>query len=181
MLAVAAALQQAAVQKARLEAESTARLAEMAARQDHERQLHALTQDQHKKRLTVVLVCLGVLLLGGLVGGGIVIKNTMDQAAAARAQANELRDKIDQAEAQSQKLKRDLENAKDPEQIEALQRQLADQQAKIQQLNQQAPAKKAGGGGGGGGGGAAKPAGGGGGGSGKPCNCTPGDPLCSCL
>ena len=106
----------------------------------------------------------------------------MDKTAAAELLAREAQDKIDQAEAQKQKLQRDLENTKDPEQIAALQKQLADQQAKLQQLNNQAPAqRRPTGGGGGGGGGAVKPAGGGGGGAGKPCNCTPGDPLCSCL
>jgi colicin import membrane protein len=177
-----AAMEQAAVQRARMEAESTARLAEMTARQDHERQLHALSQDKHKKRLQIFLVSLGILLFGGLIGGGFAIKSAMDKTAAAELLAREAQDKIDQAEAQKQKLQRDLENTKDPEQIAALQKQLADQQAKLQQLNNQAPAqRRPTGGGGGGGGGAVKPAGGGGGGAGKPCNCTPGDPLCSCL
>jgi colicin import membrane protein len=177
-----AAVQQGAVQRARMEAESTARLAEMTARQDHERQLHALTHDKHKKRLQIFLVSLGLLLFAGLIGGGFAIKGAMDKATAAQAQARELQDKIDQAEAQRQKLQRDLENTKDPEQIAALQKELQDQQAKLQQLNQQSSQpKKAATPSGGGGGGGAKPAGGGGGGSGKPCNCTPGDPLCSCL
>jgi colicin import membrane protein len=178
-----ASMQEAAVQRARMEAESKARLAEMTARQDHERQLSALSQDKHKKRLQFILAGLGVLIVAVAVGGGITIKKTIDEATAAKAQAAQLQGKIDDAEAQRQKLQRDLENTKDPEQIAALQAQLKEQQDKLQQLNQQtAPKPKpAGGGGGGGGTPAAKPAGGGGGGGSKPCNCTPGDPLCSCL
>jgi colicin import membrane protein len=179
-----ASMQEAAVHRARLEAESKARLAEMTARQDHERQLTALSQDSHKKRLQFILAGLGVLIVAVAVGGGITIKKTLDETAAAKAQTAQLQGKIDEAEAQRQKLQRDLENTKDPEQIAALQAQLKEQQDKLQQLNQQGTAKpKPAGGGGGGGGGApaAKPAGGGGGGASKPCNCTPGDPLCSCL
>jgi colicin import membrane protein len=174
-----AAVQQAAVQRARMEAESNARLAEMTARQDHERQLHAMSHDKHKRRLQVFLVSLGILLFGGLIGGGVMIKNAMDRANAAQAQARDLQDKIDQAEAQSQKLQRELANTKDPEQIAALQKQLEDVKSKQKEYTQQAPQVKRSAGGGAP---AAKPAGEKpSGGSGKPCNCTPGDPLCSCL
>jgi colicin import membrane protein len=180
------AMQEAAVQRARAEAEAQARLAEMASRQGHELQLHALTHDKHKKRLQFFLVSLGLLLFVGAIGGGILIKNAVDKANVAEARARELEAQKDEVVGQQQKLRAELDNTKDPEKIAALQQQLADQQQKLQSLNSQISqggGKRGGGGGGGGGGaGASKPAGGGGGGgAGKPCNCTPGDPLCSCL
>jgi colicin import membrane protein len=175
-----AAMQEAAVARAKMEAESKARLAEMTARQEHERQLTSLSQDQHKKRLQFILAGLGVLIVAVVIGGGITIKKTLDETAAAKAQAAQLQGKIDDAEAQRSKLQHELESTKDPEQIAALQAQLKEQQEKLQQLNQQSNKPRAASGGGGGAP-AAKPAGGGGGGGGKPCNCTPGDPLCSCL
>jgi colicin import membrane protein len=178
------AMQEAHVQRARSEAEAQARLAEMAARQEHERQLHALSQDKHKKRLTFILVGLGAVLFIGAIGGGVLYNNVHQKALMAEAQVRAMQDEKDKAEAEQARLKAQLENTKDPEQIAQLQAQLAEQQQKVQSLNTQisqkgtAPTRPAyGGGGGGGGGGGSKPAGG----SGKPCNCTPGDPLCSCL
>jgi colicin import membrane protein len=177
------AMQEAAVQRARAEAEAQARLAEMAARQEHERQLHALSQDKHKKRLTFIIAGLAAFFVIGGIGAGVVIKNASDKTAAAEAQLRALQDEKDKADEQQARLKAELENTKDPEKIAALQQQLAEQQAKLQTLNTQIAQNKGGGGGavvrpagGGGGGGASKPAG-----PAKPCNCTPGDPLCSCL
>jgi colicin import membrane protein len=177
------AMQEAHVQRARSEAEAQARLAEMSARQEHERQLHALGQDKQKKRLTMILVALGAVLLVGAIGGGIAYKNVQDKAQATEAQLRSLQDDKDKADAEQARLKAQLENTKDPEQIAALQTQLAEQQQKLQTLNsqiaQKGPAPV--------GGAAVRPAGASGGapksgsGSGKPCNCTPGDPLCSCL
>jgi colicin import membrane protein len=177
------AMQEAAVQRARAEAEAQARLAEMTARQEHERQLHALSQDKHKKRLTFILVGLGAVVFFGAIGGGIALKSAADKAQVAEAQLRALQDEKDKADQESSRLKAQLENTKDPEQIAALQAQLAAEQQKIQSLNTQMASKGSGGGGGGvrpaGGGGARPPSGGGA--PSKPCNCTPGDPLCSCL
>jgi colicin import membrane protein len=172
------ALQEAAVQRARMEAESQARLAEQASRQEHERHLHALGQDQHKKRLTLTLVGLGIAFFVAAIGGGILIKNAFNETSVAKQQIAALQSQIDDANAKEARLNAELANTKDPEKIAQLQAQLAEQQSKLQSLNSQmgqsrprppsgaaAPAKPTGGGGG--------PA--------KPCNCTPGDPLCSCL
>ena len=174
------AMQEAAVQRARAEAEAQARLAEMAARQEHERHLHALSQDKHKKRLTMLLVGLGLFFVLGGIGAGVMLKRSADEAAALKAQAAQLQAQIDESTAKQSRLAAELQNTKDPEKIAELQAQIAAEQQRNQQLQQQAanPTKKptfGGGGGGGGGGNAApKPAG-------KPCNCTPGDPMCSCL
>src|SRR5258708_5549295 len=147
-----AAMQDAAVTRAKMEAESKARLAEMAARQDHERQLTALSQDSHKKRLQFILGGLAVLIVAVAVGGGITIKKSMDEAAAAKAQTAELQGKMDAAEAQRQKLQHDLDNASDPAQIAALQKALEASKKSIQDLNAAGAARPhpAGGGGGGG-------------------------------
>jgi len=169
------AMQEAAVQKARMEAEAQARLAEMASRHDHERQLRLLGEDKHKKRLTMLVASLGVFLFVAAIGGGILIKSQIDKANLAEANAAELRAQIDEGKATQAKLERDLASTKDPEQIAALTAKLADQQRKLQEMERTgqvprpagpAPAARA-----------PKP----GGGPSKPCNCTPGDPLCSCL
>jgi colicin import membrane protein len=175
------AMQEAAVQRARAEAEAQARLAEMAARQEHERQLHALSQDKHKKRLTFILVGLGAFLFIGIILTTVFVKKSMDETAALKAQAAQLQSQIDDSNAKEARLKAELENTKDPEKIAALQQQLDAEKARLQELEQQKRNPGVGGGGyrpvGGGGGAGSKPTGG----SGKPCNCTPGDPLCSCL
>lgn len=174
------AMQEATIQRARAEAESQARLAEMTSRQDHERQLHALSQDKHKKRVQMIAVALGVFFFVGAVGAGVVIKNVMDQKNVAEARANQLEADKQEVEQQTSRVKAELEQTKDPEKIAALQSQLEAEQKKLDLImTQQAtqPEKK----------GAAV-------GIGGPipkvkqgekakaaCNCTPGDPLCSCL
>ncbi len=179
------ALQEATIQRARAEAESQARLAEMSSRQEHERQLQALRQDKHKKRVQMIAVALGVFFFVGAVGAGVVIKNVMDQKNAAEARATQLEaDKLE-TEQQTARVRAELEQTKDPEKIAALQAQLEAEQKKLEQIkNQQAtqPDKRLGAGGGAAGAvGIAAP---------PPkkvdkpkaaCNCTPGDPLCSCL
>jgi len=121
------AMQEAHVQRARSEAEAQARLAEMAARQEHERQLHALSQDKHKKRLTFILVGLGAVLFIGAIGGGVLYNNVHQKALMAEAQVRAMQDEKDKAEAEQARLKAQLENTKDPEQIAQLQAQLAEQ------------------------------------------------------
>lgn len=173
------ALQEAALQRAKMEAESQARLAELTARQAHEQQLHALSQDKSKKRLQLFLAGLGILLFALAVGGGALIKQAVDKANAAEAYARQLESDKKQAEDQESKLKQELASAKSPEEVEAINAQLRKTQedlAKIQAAQQTGgapvrhtavagPAQ------------GARPAGK----PGAPCNCTPGDPLCSCL
>lgn len=173
------ALQEAALQRAKMEAESQARLAELTARQAHEQQLHALSQDKSKKRLQLFLVGLGILVFALAVGGGVMIKNASDKAAAAEAYARQLESDKKQAEDQESKLKEQLSTAKSQEEVDAINAKLKQTQedlAKIQAAQQSGGAtvrRVAGGGGGGQGKPPPKP--------GVPCNCTPGDPLCSCL
>jgi colicin import membrane protein len=173
------ALQEAALQRAKMEAESQARLAELTARQAHEQQLHALSQDKSKKRLQLFLVGLGILLFALAIGGGVMIKQASDRAAASEAYARQLESDKKQAEDQESKLKAQLVTAKSQEEVDAISAQLKktqDDLAKIQDAQKNGaptvrhPVT-------GGGGAQAKPAAR----PGVPCNCTPGDPLCSCL
>ncbi len=172
------AVQDAAIHRAKMEAEAQARLAEMTARQEHERQLHALSHDKHKKRLQLFLFGLGALLFAASIGGGVLIKQAIDKANMADARARELQEENDQAQAQRSALEAKLAAAKDPAEIAAVQAELDATKRRLAELATQQQPKRAGGGAP-----VAKPAagGGGGGGAAKPCNCTPGDPLCSCL
>jgi colicin import membrane protein len=174
-------LQEATVQRARAEAEAQARLAEMTARQDHERQLHALSQDKHKKRVQGIAIALGVFFFVGAIGAGVVIKNIMDQKNVAQAYARQLESEKQENEQQQTRLRSELEQTKDPEKIAALQAALEEQQKKLEMIRtaQAQPERRVG----------AQVAGGPAPPKkvaepktpGKPCNCTPGDPLCSCL
>jgi colicin import membrane protein len=172
------ALQEATVHRARAEAEAQARLAEMTSRQEHEHRLHALSQDKHKKRVQMIAIGLGVLFAVGAVGAGTVIARVMDQKNKAEQYAHQLESDKQENEQKQAQLRTELEQTKDPEKIAALQAQLEDQQKKLDVIKTQqaqVPERK------GGGPVAApqrpspKPT------TGKPCNCTPGDPLCSCL
>jgi len=174
------AVQEATIQRARAEAESQARLAEMTARQEHERQLHALSQDKHKKRVQMIAVALGVFVLVGAAGAGVFIKHTIEEKDKAVVYARQLEADKQEVEQQQSRLKMELAQTKDPEKIAALQAQLDAKQTELMAIaaRQTQPAERRPGGPP-----AAgtpppkkieKPAG-------KPCNCTPGDPLCSCL
>jgi colicin import membrane protein len=175
------ALQEATIHRARTEAEAQARLAEMTARQDHERQLHALSQDKHKKRVQGVAIALGIFFFVGSIVAGVVIKNVMDQKNAAQALARQYEADKQDVEQQRARLKAELDNTKDPAKIAQLQQELQEKDRAMEDLKfrekMQAPgAFKPGG--------AARPVAKPSGDkppSGKPCNCTPGDPLCSCL
>jgi hypothetical protein len=76
------------------------------------------------------------------------------------AQQAALKAQIDDSNAKEAKLQAQLAAAKSPAEVAAIQAALDGEMARNRQLQQQA---------------------GGPGKSGKPCNCTPGDPLCSCL
>lgn len=167
------AIRQAEVERARIEAENAARMEQMKRQQEHERQLAALTQDKSKKRLTIIAALSGVVLLVGLVGGGIVIKGQMDKQKQLEGQLNSLN-------SDKEELDRKLRSATTPEEKAALEQQIADKEAAMLAIKNNQPPPQA----------TAKPTVHGTGATGpaatktvtKPvCNCTPGDPLCSCL
>jgi len=96
------------------------------------------------------------------------------------AHARALEAEKQDVEAQQRRLQFELESTKDPEKIAELQAKLTEQTQKLETISTQITQTKKPGpavGGGGGGGGANKATSG----NKPPCNCTPGDPLCSCL
>ncbi|MBV9945706.1 MAG: hypothetical protein JOZ69_02535 [Myxococcales bacterium] len=175
------ALQEATIHRAKAEAEAQARLAEIASRQEHERKLHALSQDRHKKRVQMIAIALGVFVFVGAIGGGVIIKQQVDKTNAAEARARQLEADKQEAEQLQARLKMELEQTQDPAKIAALQTQLAEAQKNLATIQNQQVDIRRGGGQGGAAAQAARPR------VDKPaapaakCNCTPGDPLCSCL
>jgi colicin import membrane protein len=172
------AIRQAEIERARLEAEQHARMAAMTAQQQHEQKLAALTHDESKKKLrkTLIGVIAGVIVIGGLTTF-FVVKSSQENEAriqAEAAKARELEEQNKRLEAQrieSEKkvgsLLDQLSSAKDEATRLALQKQLEAEQERQKKLTV--------------GGGGRPAAGSPGGGAKPPCNCQPGDPLCSCL
>jgi hypothetical protein len=170
------ALQEAAVQRARMEAAARARLAEAMARQDHERQLSVIERDAGKKRLQRVAVGLGFLAVLAGAGAGVAVKRTLDDRARAEVEAAQLRAKVDDAEAQKRELDRQLRNPRDPAQVRDLERRLQELQDRIHKSPEPArpPARAT-----------ATPRDGPPSRSPRPggtiCTCAPHDPVCTCL
>jgi colicin import membrane protein len=179
------AIHQGEVEKARLDAENAARLEQMRHQQEHERQLHALSQDKHKKRLTMAAVGVSLLLVVGAIGGVTAYTSARDKAAAAaaeQARANQelqaqlasLTKQADDEKANMDNLNAQLGAANDVATKLALEKQLAEakKQAEITAAAR-AKLRSSGGGGGGNTSGPAKPR--------AACTCQAGDPLCSCI
>lgn len=128
------ALHEGTVTRARLEAETRARLAEIAARQEHERSLHALRHDRQKKRLTRTLVALTAFAVIGGIGAGVAIQTSKDDAAAADARLRGVREEKEKLETEQSRLQRALESATEAGEIARLRQQLADAQTQIRSL-----------------------------------------------
>jgi colicin import membrane protein len=172
------AIRVAEVEKARIEAEQRARLEAMAAQQQHERSLAAINQDQSKKKLRNMLIVGGAVVGIGLIGGGFALyKSNADRTAQDQARAEQQRQadeekaklaaQVEEQRKKMESLLAQLAGANDEATRLKLQKQLDEERAKSDAMT-----KKTGGG--------AK-AGGASGGTKPACNCTPGDPLCSCL
>jgi colicin import membrane protein len=171
------AVQEATVQKAKLEAESQARLAEMNARQEHERKLHALSQDKGKKQLQQIAIGLGVVFFLAVGVGGYMYYQANQKAEAIAAQLKQLEEEKDKADQERKDLAFKLEHTTDPAKIAELQAQLQDATKRADDAAKQMSAQKSPGQGGPHPA-AVKPAGGGGG---PKSNCRPDDPLCGQL
>jgi colicin import membrane protein len=167
------AIRQGELERARADAEHRARLEAMNSQQAHEQTIAALTQDKHKKRLQVVVgITVGVLLIVG-VGGGIAIKQNLDDSAKEKAlhiaqqketeeRLRRLQNDFDTAARREQELQASLANSKDEATRAKLQAELEQQRQRTQAAGKavksgagsdSAPKKKA-------------------------SNCAPGDPLC---
>jgi colicin import membrane protein len=169
------AIRQAEIERARLDAENAARTEQLRHQQEHERQLHAMSQDKGKKKLQWIAAGFGVFFLIAVVGGGFAVKSSLDRQKA-------LEDQLSSLNGSNDDLQKKLGSATTPEERQRLEAELQANQEAIKNLKDHPnaaptavvrPAARTGGGG-------AKPAGGTPG-TKAPCNCTPGDPLCSCL
>ena len=174
------AIRHAEIEKARVEAEQRARLEAMSQQQAHQLQLSTLQHDEHKKKLQrMVTLSVGggaILLIGALFLYFGKIKPESDaREATTRAalvqqaeEARKLQSQLAEQSKQVNDLLGQLASAQDDKTRAELKSKLADAQARQQDMMKRRPAAS-----GGGGESAPKPA--------KPCNCQPGDPLCSCL
>ena len=169
------AMRQAQVERARAEAENAARLEQIRRQQEHERQLMALQQDKSKQKLTWIAAASGAFFLIAVTVGGIALYNSNKAAEELKAQIGQM--KKDEAD-----LVHKIENSSGEERAR-YEKELADKQAKLEQLQKQdqpngtpvAKPKFTGPAG-------AKPAADPNAGKPKePCKCAPGDPLCPCL
>jgi colicin import membrane protein len=115
------------VEKARVEAEGVARMEALRRQQEHEKELHVLSQDKHKKRLTYIALGSGFVLVAALVGGGIIIKGQLDKAKALEAQLNSLN-------ADRDELNIKLKNASTDEERAAIKAELDAKNAEIENM-----------------------------------------------
>lgn len=168
------AIRQAEIERARLDAENAARMEQLRHQQEHEQRIAALSQDKSKKKLLYIAIGAGVFLLLTLVGGGFAIKNAMERQEALEAQLKSL-------SSESDELKLKLSSATSPEERAALEQEIAEKEKAMQALKDNpdkpppAPVVRKP---------TSRPATNTGSTPDKPkapCNCTPGDPLCSCL
>lgn len=171
------AIRQAEIEKARVEAEQRAKLEAMSKQQAHQLQLSTLQHDEHKKKLQRMVTFGGigaaVLVIGGIFFYVNKAKENDAREATTRAalvqQAEEAKKLQAQLAEQSQKvndLVAQLASAQDDKTRAELQAKLAAAQRAQAGLAKAAATPRPGN--------DAPP-------KAKPCNCQPGDPLCSCL
>jgi dTMP kinase len=122
------------LEKARADAALRAHLAELSARHEHERRLHALRQDGQKKRLAVGLVLLTTLAVAGAIAGGVVVKRSKDAAAAADARLRGVQDERDRLEQEQAHLKQAIAQASDPSEVARLRQELDDAQRRLRSI-----------------------------------------------
>ena len=160
--------------------------------QDHEHKLASLRQDKAKKKLTFIAAGVGVTLIAVVIGGGVAIKNKVEeneriaqenvvkqqQLDEQKKQLEGLQHQLQENEAQARELERQVKDAKSDAERDAAKataspsRRSRTSRAKASmrireprtERRRQSGTKAHVGGGGS-----------------KPCNCQPGDPLCSCL
>jgi colicin import membrane protein len=154
----------------------------MAAQQSHEAQLVALRSDQTKKRLKLIVGLVSAVLVLGVVGGVMAYSNAqaehqkqqqilLAEQQRSAAELARLKSDFDAAQKKEEELRHTLESAKDEATRAKIEAELAKAKQDTETARGRVGTPRAGGGG------ASKPAGG----AAKPCNCPPGDPLCSCL
>jgi hypothetical protein len=119
-----AALHEATITTAKIDAEAQARLAEIAKQQEHERHLAVVRNDAGKKRITAIAGGVGVLAVLMAVGAGVAVKKASDEKVRIEREIADLRGQADKAEADAKRLRAERDNTKDPEKIAELERRL---------------------------------------------------------
>ncbi len=79
-----AAIRDAAIERARQEAEGAVRLEELRVRHEHEERVTALRQDRQRRRFSLLTCVLGTLLVAVLVLGGLRVRDLVDDVVASR-------------------------------------------------------------------------------------------------
>lgn len=174
------AMKHAEVERARLDAENAARMEAMKHQQDHERQLEAIREGQGKKKAIYGVFGIAGVLVLAIVLGGLYLKSSNEKAAQEKArQSQELgeRDRqiasikaeLDKKNEAVSDLEKAVSSAKTNEERSAkqalLEKARREQQDTAKQLRGGPVAQP--------GQPTTRPS--------KPCNCPPGDPLCTCL
>jgi colicin import membrane protein len=173
------AIRQGEIEKARAESEHRSRMEALAAQQAHEQQLVALQSDSGKKCLKLIVGIISAVLVIGGIAIGIVMTNDAKQQklkdeiaarekAEAAQQLSALKSQFEGAQQHQEELEKQRDSAKDEATRARLEAELSKAKtdtAAAQKNMQRGTAPATG-----------KPAG-----ASKPCACTAGDPLCSCL
>ncbi len=176
------AMKHAEVERARVETENAARMEAMKHQQEHERKLEAIREGQGKKKAVYAVFGIAGVLVVALVGGGLYMKSQNEKAAQEQArQQQELEEGRRQLASIKAELDRKNEAVSDLEKAvgsaktneERLAKQALLEKAKREQEDAQKRANR--------GVGVAPPPGQTGIKPAKPCNCPPGDPICTCL
>jgi len=176
------AIKQAELERSKAETEHRAHLQAVAAQREHEAQLVKIRQDSSARRIKVVAIVAVAILGSGFAALGYKWKQDQETAArnAATAAAEQqrlkeentriaeegkkLQQQIDAAQAQKAEIEEALRNAKTDAEKARLRDQQRVAEARLTNLDKESAANKS-----------ARP-------RAKPkCDCTPGDPLCSCF
>jgi colicin import membrane protein len=176
------AIKQAELERSKAETEHRAHLQAVAAQREHEAQLVKIRQDSSARRIKVVAIVAIAILGSGFAALGYKWKQDQEtaarNAAAAAAEQQRLKEEntriaeegkklqqqIDAAQAQKAEIEEALRNAKTDAEKARLRDQQRVAEARLTNLDKESAANKS-----------ARP-------RVKPkCDCTPGDPLCSCF
>jgi colicin import membrane protein len=129
-----AALKEAAIKRAEMEAALAQRHAHEDSEREHQRKLAAIAHDASKARLKRGVIASVVLLLMAIVGSGVAVHVQHTREVAAQEQAKQLAAKLDELQGSISDLQREKATASDPAKIAALEKRIADQQAELDRM-----------------------------------------------
>ena len=128
------AIRHAEVERARIEAENAARMDSVKRQHEHERELAALHENSGRKKLVVILACLGLTLVLGVGIGGYALHQFRQTAAAAQAEATKLQQDILRIDEQKKALEA-ARTGKSAEEIRVLEQRLKELQDERQRIS----------------------------------------------